>query len=217
MSKHFRPWKIDEIQLLPPSVQDYVGSRFLKKPHWVSVRILPWAGPEIGIRIADESEDFAKARTNIMTDPEDAESKVRRIMDQGLAEIAERLEVPMPFLRGDENDHRTAGQFITRISGRAKRAFYVRIGDAGLSGAAYEKNAAAAAALDTVAPQLAAWANRATHTFSASPSEAEIVIDNCEAALSVFQCGRCQTPVWFCAVSDTKNLECRCGKLQWRR
>ena len=24
MSKHFRPWKIDEIQLLPPSVQDYV-------------------------------------------------------------------------------------------------------------------------------------------------------------------------------------------------
>ena len=24
MSKHFRPWKIDDVQLLPPSVQDYV-------------------------------------------------------------------------------------------------------------------------------------------------------------------------------------------------
>ena len=24
MSKEFRPWKIDEAQLLPPSVQDYV-------------------------------------------------------------------------------------------------------------------------------------------------------------------------------------------------
>jgi hypothetical protein len=24
MSKHFRPWKIDEVQLLLPSVQDYV-------------------------------------------------------------------------------------------------------------------------------------------------------------------------------------------------
>jgi hypothetical protein len=24
MSKNFRPWKIDEAQLLPPSVQDYV-------------------------------------------------------------------------------------------------------------------------------------------------------------------------------------------------
>jgi hypothetical protein len=23
MSKYFRPWKIDEAQLLPPSVQDY--------------------------------------------------------------------------------------------------------------------------------------------------------------------------------------------------
>jgi hypothetical protein len=25
MSKHFRPWKIDETRLLPPSVQDYVA------------------------------------------------------------------------------------------------------------------------------------------------------------------------------------------------
>jgi hypothetical protein len=24
MSKHFRPWKIDQPQLLPPSVQDFV-------------------------------------------------------------------------------------------------------------------------------------------------------------------------------------------------
>jgi transposase len=33
MSKQFRPWKIDEVQLLPPSVQDYVPadhvSRFI--------------------------------------------------------------------------------------------------------------------------------------------------------------------------------------------
>src|ERR1700736_4081788 len=29
MSKHFRPWKIDEIQLLPPSVQDYVSEGHL--------------------------------------------------------------------------------------------------------------------------------------------------------------------------------------------
>jgi hypothetical protein len=25
MSKHFRPWKIDETHLLPPSVEDYVA------------------------------------------------------------------------------------------------------------------------------------------------------------------------------------------------
>src|SRR5260370_9620107 len=31
MSKHFRPWKIDDIQLLPPSVQDYVAKGHLSR------------------------------------------------------------------------------------------------------------------------------------------------------------------------------------------
>ncbi|HWS08518.1 MAG TPA: IS1182 family transposase [Xanthobacteraceae bacterium] len=31
MSKHFRPWKIDEAQLLPPSVQDYVAKDHLSR------------------------------------------------------------------------------------------------------------------------------------------------------------------------------------------
>src|SRR5713226_1847952 len=31
MSKHFRAWKIDDIQLLPPSVQDYVGKGHLAR------------------------------------------------------------------------------------------------------------------------------------------------------------------------------------------
>src|SRR6201989_2505658 len=31
MSKEFRPWKIDEAQLLPPSVQDYVPPEHLSR------------------------------------------------------------------------------------------------------------------------------------------------------------------------------------------
>jgi len=31
MSKEFRPWKIDEVQLLPPSVQDYVPRDHLSR------------------------------------------------------------------------------------------------------------------------------------------------------------------------------------------
>ena len=31
MSKDFRPWKIDEAQLLPPSVQDYVAKDHLSR------------------------------------------------------------------------------------------------------------------------------------------------------------------------------------------
>ncbi|MER9937134.1 hypothetical protein [Mesorhizobium sp. M0088] len=190
-------------------------SRFLRKPHWTSVRLLPWAGPDTGIRIADQSDDFAKARANVTVDPEDAESNVRRIMDQALAEIAERLEVTVPFLRGDENDRRTAGQLIGRISSRSKKAFYVRM-DAADPNSGYRKYSAADAAMDLVAPQLVAWANRATHTFSASPAEATAIIDNCEAALAAFQCDECGLPVWFCNIAGSGNLECRCGNLQWR-
>lgn len=31
MSKHFRPWKIEQRQLLPPSVQDYVPKDHLSR------------------------------------------------------------------------------------------------------------------------------------------------------------------------------------------
>ena len=31
MSNHFRAWKIDDVQLLPPSVQDYVASDQLSR------------------------------------------------------------------------------------------------------------------------------------------------------------------------------------------
>ena len=31
MSKHFRPWKIDQPQLLPPSVQDFVPRDHLSR------------------------------------------------------------------------------------------------------------------------------------------------------------------------------------------
>lgn len=192
-------------------------SRFLKKPRWTSAKLMPWASPTIGIRVAEQASDFANARANVGSNPEDAESNVRRIMDQGMAEIAERLEVPMPFLRGDENDHRTAGQFISRIAGRARSSFKVRSPpDPVTRAVTYEKNATAVRALEAVIPQLAVWANRATHTFSASATEAGVVVDNCEAALGVFECDECDTFVWHCSITDTANLECRCGKLQWR-
>ena len=31
MSKHFRPWKIDETHLLPPNVEDYVAKDHLSR------------------------------------------------------------------------------------------------------------------------------------------------------------------------------------------
>jgi hypothetical protein len=132
-------------------------------------------------------------------------------MDQALSEIAEKLEITVPHLRGDENDHRSAGQFIPRIAARAKKAFRVRNPD----GATFSKNTDAVLALETVAPQLVAWANRATHTFSASRSEAEAVVDNCERALNAFTCTKCDTSVWN-RTADSGARDCRCGQLQWK-
>jgi ABC-type cobalamin/Fe3+-siderophores transport system ATPase subunit len=185
--------------------------RFLSPSRWQFQRLLPWDGPAVGIRFADHATDFAKARSKIGIDPEDAESNVRRIMDQALSEIAEKLEITVPHLRGDENDHRSAGQFIPRIAARAKKAFRVRNPD----GATFSKNTDAVLALETVAPQLVAWANRATHTFSASRSEAEAVVDNCERALNAFTCTKCDTSVWN-RTADSGARDCRCGQLQWK-
>jgi hypothetical protein len=185
-------------------------SRFLDRRRWKFERLLPWDSPVVGIRFADQATDFAKARAKIGADPEDAESNVRRIMDQALSEVAERLAVPVPHLRGDENDRRTAGQFMPRIIGRAKKALRVRMPDK-----SYVKDAKKIELLQTVEPQLAAWANRATHTFSASKSEAETVINNCERALDVFKCESCGGPIWERKSADG-TLECRCGELQWK-
>jgi hypothetical protein len=192
-------------------------NRFLRRPKWERASLLPWNGPLDGIRLADFSEDFAKARAKVNVDPEDALSNVRRIMDQALAEISERLEVSMPYLRGGDNDHRTAGQFIGRIASQAKKSLYVKDGTAQKGPEpSYTKHLGAFAALAAVEPQLAAWANRGTHTFSASPDEAKTLIDNCEAALQAFDCKMCNTPVYYATVTKPDRLQCRCGDIQWR-
>jgi DNA repair exonuclease SbcCD ATPase subunit len=193
-------------------------SRFLKRPRWESAIMLPWLGPADGIRFANYAEDFAKARLKIDSDPEDAHNNVRRIMDQGLAELAERLEISMLYLRGDGNDHRTAGQFIGRLTGQAKKSFYVRdaSSSSGSTEPIYSKNAPAVASLEAATLLLAAWANRGTHTFSASPDEARTLIDSCEAALNAFDCAGCNTRIDYSLIEDKKRLHCRCGQLQWR-
>jgi hypothetical protein len=138
-----------------------------------------------------------------------------QIMDQALADIAERLEVPMPYLRGGANDRRTAGDFVGRLASRAKQSFYKREIVQQGKAPTYSKHSAATSALEVITPQLAVWANRGTHTFSASSNEAGALIDNCEAALKTIEC-TCGTPVYYSAIEATDRLQCQCGELQWR-
>lgn len=183
--------------------------RTLPGTQWAFQRLRPFTTPISGITFADHGEDITAARARAKTEPEEAFGNVRRLMDVALSEVAERIGLAVPHMRGDDNDHRTAGQFLVALERAATRSFRKKAGDA------YVPYADALAAIKKTKPDLAIWGNRGTHTFSGSTTEAEELIDGCEAVLEAFMCDACGTPV---GVYDSigGKVECRCGNLQWR-
>ncbi len=193
---HDREWFFELQQTLP-------------RKSWDFRRLIPYSQPENGISFADQGLDIAVARARASIAPEEALANMRRIMDVGLSEIAERIRLPVAHMRGDANDHRTAGHFLVAIERLAGKAFKRR------EGADYVSNTSALDAIRKSKPELSIWANRGTHTYSGSTTEAEDLIDGCEEVLNSFTCQACNTPVGAFPSSGGK-LECRCGVLQWR-
>ncbi len=183
--------------------------RLLTPKDWSFHRLRPYATPAVGIAFADHGMDIASAKARAKTEPEEALGNIRRIMDVALSEIAERIGLLLPHLRGDENDHRTAGQFLVALERAATRSFKKK------SGEVYVQNAEALSAIKKTKPQLALWGNRGTHTFSGSTTEAEELIEGCEAVISAFTCESCRMPLGDYEAKGGK-VECRCGALQWR-
>jgi hypothetical protein len=183
--------------------------RTLPVSQWSFRRLRPFLGPREGIMFADHGVDIAAAKARAKTDPEEALGNVRRLMDVALSEIAERIGLAVPHLRGDDNDHRTAGQFLVALERAATKSFRKKGVDT------YEPHAFALAAIKKAKPELAIWGNRGTHSFSGSLTEAEDLISGCEAVLSSFMCDSCGTPVGAFDSTGGK-VECRCGSLQWR-
>lgn len=183
--------------------------RTLPGTHWGFQRLRPFTTPFSGITFADHGVDITAAKARAKTEPEEALGNVRRLMDVALSEVAERIGLAVPHMRGDDNDHRTAGQFLVALERAATKSFRKKAGDA------YVPNADALAAIKKTKPELAIWGNRGTHTFSGSTTEAEELIDGCEAVLGAFMCDGCGTPVGVYESTGGK-VECRCGNLQWR-
>lgn len=183
--------------------------RTLPVNQWVFRRLRPFSTPEVGVTFADHGLDIAAAKARAKTEPEEALGNMRRLMDVALSEIAERIGLAVPHLRGDDNDHRTAGQFLLALERAATHSFRKKVGDT------YALHADALAFIKKAKPELAIWGNRGTHTFSSSTTEAEDLIDGCEGVLSSFMCDACGTPVGVYDSSGGK-VECRCGTLQWR-
>ncbi|MNE42352.1 hypothetical protein D3C80_1364720 [compost metagenome] len=130
-------------------------------------------------------------------------------MDVALSEHAERLRVPLPHVRGERNDHRTAGEFLIAFARVIGKCLEKKQGDI------HALDAEAHPALMRVKPELSIWANRAVHTFEGTPFEAEELINASEAFLAKFTCEGCNYPVGVFPEEGGK-LACRCGDLRWK-
>jgi energy-coupling factor transporter ATP-binding protein EcfA2 len=179
-------------------------------PTWTVQTLLPYQTPEMGIRWAHKTTTFDDARTLLLARPDSAGNDARKIMDTELAIIAEKLQLRLPYLRGDKNDMRMAHSFLERICSDGKKCFQC---DGQTEPISYS---AALDSLDTAARALGAWGNKASHSFDIIRPEATKLLDACEQALGVFQCAKCLKPVWFAQAGGPQWLQCECGTLRWR-
>ncbi len=179
---------------------------------WMFRTLLPYETPDVGIRWSSHDSTFDDARAMIIERPDSAGNDARKIMDQELPAIAEKLKTVMPFLRSERNDRRTAHEFLERLIADGKKCFQKRFGSQ------YVTNTDAINALDTADRLLVSWGNRGSHTFDVVQPEAIALIDVCEAALATFRCWSCSPPcyVWRLDDENSEWVQCRCGELRWR-
>ena len=179
---------------------------------WDFRTLLPYEAPEIGIRWSSRDSTFDDARAMLAERADSAGNDARKIMDQELPLIAEKLKTSLPFLRSERNDRRGGHEFLERLIADGKKCFQKR------TGGQHVANTDAVDALETADRLLVSWGNRGSHTFDVVRPEATSLIDACEAALATFQCKSCDPPafVWRLDDENSKRVQCRCGELRWR-
>lgn len=182
----------------------------LPEKQWEFLALRPWDKPEIGLRWSNSVDTFDDAHALIDINVEASGNRVRAIMDTHLSIIAEKLEIQMPFLRGEKNDHRTCVDFMEKILRDAPKRLRKKEGKQWLiyNGpiADWEK----------AKSLLIAWGDRASHTGTLTKSEVEILIAACERALEHFRCDLCGKYIWAAKQSSSDTYQCTCGNLQWR-
>lgn len=177
---------------------------------WMFKVLLPWEDPETGIRWSHNTSTFADARAHLHDRPDSAGNDARKIMDVELSLLADRLQVRMPYLRGDRNDKRTAHDFLVRMIAAAGKCFQIRQAND------WEVNESSIPILQEADRLLVSWGNRASHSRDLVRSEATKLIDACEAALEQFFCPECEKPVGYAEASRQKLVQCGCSRIRWR-
>lgn len=203
-----------QIVLLTHDRDWYRELRYTLKDSWKLLSLLPFRTPLEGIRWGTKVLSFDEAREHLDDNPGLAGQRARTTMDVELAIFAERLQLPLPYLRYEKNDVRQAKEFLDRLRGDSKSKLERRRPDG-----KYEPHPDAPALLEEADTLLLAWANRDTHTLDDGVrAEAERLIATCEKALDVF---RCQSPtcgkwVWTLTTADESMMQCACGSLRWK-
>lgn len=177
---------------------------------WAFKALLPYETPDIGIRWSHKTTTFDDARAHLKERPDSAGNDARKIMDIELALIAERLQIRLPYVRGDKNDKRMAHDFLERFVADGRKCLQKKVDND------YVTHADAIAAFDEADALLVTWGNKASHTFDVVRPEATKLIDTCEKALEFFKCPACTKAVWFADATGSKWAQCHCGELRWR-
>lgn len=191
----------------------YSELRFrLPNKKWKFLVLRHWINPKIGLRWSKSSYTFDEARELAKDHPESSGNRTRAAMDGQMAIVAERLRLPMPFLRGDSNDRRTFYEFFNSVIGESKKNNRFRKKD----GEKYVPFKEPISKWEKARDLLCAWGNPPSHTGSLTEGEAEELIEVCENALESFRCTSCNEFVWLADIKTKERLQCSCGEIQWR-
>ena len=206
--KHFSD---RQILLLTHDREWYSELRYrLPSSNWKFLVLRPWNDPTTGLRWSNSTDTFDDALDLVGTNPAASGNRTRVIMDMQLALAAEKLEVELPYLRGDKNDHRTGVDFLQRIIRDAPRRLRKKQGKEWLP---YSDPITDWTTAQTL---LVSWGDRASHTESMTKAEAEEFVRVCRKALSHFRCETCGNYIWTAKQTSNDRLQCSCGCIQWR-
>jgi hypothetical protein len=185
--------------------------RVLPKSQWHCKVLLPWATPATGIRWDATPNGLGAARALLDIDTGSAANKARALMDIEMAVIAERLEIPVPFIRGVRNEQRGAQDLLNRFHGRIAKQLRRKDDQGNHAPWAGPTDSAKA-----VTDWLVIYGNAGSHGRYVPRAESERLIVACEAFLSGFECPSCKTDVWHAADADRSYLRCDCDGLRWK-
>ena len=177
---------------------------------WQFKTLLPFDTPATGIRWSSAPHGFASARTFLDLDPKSAANFARGLMDLHMAVIAEQLELPVPFLRGAQNDRRNALELLERFISRSPTQLRRR--SDGEQHICWDGPIIAARDAKAL---LVPWGNSGSHGRHLTRSEAEQLINACEVFIASLICAECGTTISHARVVG-KHFRCDCDRLRWK-